>query len=160
MLDGHVVDGPGGTTLLGARDPRSSGFGDWRDQHGLPFADVEHRLADVACAEDHRVTTVLVHDANLGREILDRGCAELVLAGHLHVRVGPTRVLGPDGQVGWSYTTGTTGGAVYAIATGSKPRRDAGITLVTYRDGHPVGLQYVILQTNGHYIAEHYQELR
>ena len=160
VLDGHVVRGPGGTTLLGIGDPRASGFADYKAQSGSSIEQVGHELADVACAQRERVTTLLVHDATMGREALDRGCVELVLGGHLHVRVGPTVVVGPDGQVGHSYTTGTAGGAVYAIATGSKPRRDAGFTLVTYRDGHPVGLQYVVLQTNGHFFAEAWEPLR
>ena len=149
MLDGEVVPGPGGTTLLGVDDPRSSGLGSWRDETGLSFADVEQRLADAACDSDERITTMLVHDANLGREALDRGCVDLVLGGHLHVRGGPTRVDGPDGEVGYTYTTGTTGGAAYAIALGSKPRRDADVSLVTYRDGRPAGIQWVTLQPNG-----------
>jgi hypothetical protein len=149
MLDGEVVDGPGGTTLLGVDDPRSSGLGSWRDETGLSFAEVGSRLADTACASDTRITTVLVHDANLGREALERGCVDLVIAGHLHVRSAPTRVDGPDGQVGYTYTTGTTGGAAYAIALGSKPRRNADVSLVTYRDGRPAGIQWVTVQPNG-----------
>ena len=152
MLDGSVVDGPDGTRLLGVDDPRSSGLGSWRDETGLSFDDVGVRIADAACAAqeaDDRVTTILVHDANLGREALARGCTDLVLSGHLHVQVGPTRVVGTNGQAGYSYTNGTTGGAAYAIAIGSKPKREAEVTLVTYRDGRPVGLQPVTLQTNG-----------
>ena len=103
MLDGEVVDGPGGSTLLGVDDPRSSGLGSWRDETGLSFAEVEHRLADAACAADERVTTLLVHDANLGREALDRGCVDLVLGGHLHVRSGPTAGRrGRTGEVGYT----------------------------------------------------------
>ena len=125
MLDGEIVEGPGGATLLGVDDPRSSGLGSWRDETGLSFDEVSARLADAACAADDRLSTMLVHDANLGREALDRGCVDLVLGGHLHIRVGPERVFGANGRVGYSYTTGTTGGAAYAIAIGSKPRRPA-----------------------------------
>ena len=149
MLDGEVVEGPGGTRLLGVDDPRSSGLGSWREETGLSFAEVGERLADEACAGTDRLTTILVHDAELGREALDRGCVDLVLGGHLHVREGPERVVGENGQVGYRYTTGTTGGAAYAIAIGSKPRREASVSLVTYRDGRPVGIQSVTLQTNG-----------
>ena len=149
MLDGEIVDGPGGTTLLGVDDPRASGLGSWRDESGLTFDEVGHRLADAACAADDRVTTILVHDAAMGREALDRGCVDLVIGGHLHVRYDPTPVTGPDGQVGYTYTTGTTGGAAYAIALGSKPRRTAEVSLVTYRDGRPAGIQWVDLQPNG-----------
>ena len=42
----------------------------------------------------------------------------------------------------------------------AKPRRDATVTLITYRDQRPVGLQVVTLQTpNGHYIVHDYHEL-
>ena len=160
MLDAEVIDGPGGATLLGVDDPRSSGLGSWRDETGLSFDEVGSRLADAACASEDRVATILVHDANLADEALERGCADLVLGGHLHVEVGPTRVLGDDGRRGYSFTNGTTGGAAFAIAVGSKPRREASVTLVTYRDGRPAGLQSVVLQTNGTFEVEDYQELR
>ena len=151
-LDGKVVDGPAGMRLLGVADPRSSGLGTWRDQRGISFEDQEQRLADVACAHDadgDRINTLLVHDANSGREALNEGCVDLVLAGHLHEQVGPTAVTGTNSKTGYSYTTGTAGGAAYALAIGSKIRRDAEVTLVTYRDGVPVGLQPVTITTVG-----------
>ncbi|MDF1604925.1 metallophosphoesterase [Nocardioides sp. YIM 152315] len=160
MLDGEVVDGPGDTTLLGVDDPRSSGLGSWRDETGLSFDEVEQRLADEACATEERLTTMLVHDANLGREALARGCVDLVLGGHLHVRSGPTRVDGDNGEIGYTYTTGTTGGAAYAIAIGSKPRRNAEVSLVTYREGRPAGIQWVTLQPNGVFQIGTYVPLR
>ncbi|MEZ5097139.1 MAG: hypothetical protein R2731_14175 [Nocardioides sp.] len=107
------------------------------------------RLADLVCAAPERVGTLLVHDADAGAEALARGCVDLVVGGHVHVQVRPTRVEGADGAVGYSYTNGTTGGAAYAIAVGSKLRRPAGVSLVTYRDGRPVGVQPVLIQTNG-----------
>lgn len=149
MLDGEIVDGPGGSTLLGVGDPRSSGLGSWRDESGLSFDEVADRVAEAACDSEDRVSTILVHDVNLGRPALERGCADLVLGGHLHVRVGPTAVVGENGETGYTYTSGTTGGAAYAIAVGSKPRRNAEISLVTYRDGRPTGIQWVTLQPNG-----------
>jgi predicted phosphodiesterase len=152
MLDGTPVRGPAGIRLLGVDDPRSSGLGNWRDETGLSFDEVGSRLADAACdAQDqgHRVSTILVHDAHLGAEALARGCADLVVGGHTHVQAGPDRVVGVNGAMGYTYTTGTTGGAAYAIAIGSKPRRPAGMTLLTYRDGRPVGVQAVTLQTTG-----------
>ena len=162
MLDGEAVDGPAGTRLLGVGDPRSSGLGSWRDESGLSFDEVADRLADAACQADEdgdRITTILVHDANMGDDALDRGCADLVVGGHLHVQSGPTEVTGENGAVGYSYTTGTTGGAAYAIAVGAAIRRPAGITLLTYRDGHPVGVQPVTLDTNGAFTVDHYVEL-
>ena len=163
MLDGEVVDGPGGSRLLGVPDPRSSGLGTWRDEGGLSFAEVGTRLADAACAADEegdRVTTILVHDPNLGDEALERGCTDLVVGGHLHVQEGPTAVTGDNDAVGYSYTTGTTGGAAYAIAIGSKLRRAAQVSLLTYDDeGRPVGIQPVLLQTNGRFDVGDYVEL-
>jgi hypothetical protein len=96
---------------------------------------------------------VLVHDAHLGREALARGCVDLVLGGHTHVSSGPDEVAGEDGQVGYRWTNGTTGGAAYAIAVGSKPRRDAEVSLVTYADGRPTGLQLVRLRTDGTWLV-------
>ena len=85
----------------------------------------------------------------MGDEALARGCADLVVGGHLHVQGGPTAVVGENDAVGYSYTNGTTGGAAYAIAVGAAIRRPAGITLLTYRDGRPVGVQAVLLDTTG-----------
>ena len=163
MLDGEVVRGPAGGRLLGVPDPRSSGLGTWRDEGGLSFDEVGTRLADAACAsqdDGERVNTILVHDPNLADEVLERGCADLVIGGHLHVREDPDPRLGEDGQVGYSYTTGTAGGAAYAIAIGSKLRRAADISLITYDvDGRPVGIQSVQLQTNGRFDVVDYVAL-
>ena len=62
-------------------------------------------------------------------------------------------MVGENGKVGYTYTNGTTGGAAYAIAIGSKLRRDAQFTFVTYRDGRPVGIQPVRLQTDGTFVV-------
>jgi hypothetical protein len=159
MMDGAVQDGPAGSTILGVDDPRSSGLGAWRDETGLSFDDVAQRLSDVACDSDIRVTTMLVHDQDLATDALRRGCVDLVLAGHLHVQEGPTRVIGTNGQAGYTYTTGTAGGAAYAIAIGGKIRRDAEITLVTYREGRPVGIQPVTLRTTGEFDVGDYLPL-
>ncbi|TYL46459.1 metallophosphoesterase family protein [Nocardioides sp. BGMRC 2183] len=161
-FDGEPVEGPGGSTLLGVDDPRASGLGDWRDETGLSFAEVEERLTEVACdadADGERIATLLVHDANMGSSALDAGCVDLVIGGHTHVESGPTEVVGENGETGYSYTVGTTGGAAYAIALGSKLRRAAGVSLITYRDGRPVGVQGVTLQTNGRYDVGAWVEL-
>jgi hypothetical protein len=68
-------------------------------------------------------------------------------------------VTGENGAVGYSYTTGTTGGAAYAIAVGAAIRRPAGITLLTYRDGRPVGVQPVTLDTTGTFTIGDYVDL-
>lgn len=156
MLDGDVVDAPWGGTLVGVHDPRSSGLGNWRDESGLSFAEVAERLAEATCAaaeDGERPSLVLVHDANLGDEVLARGCADLVVGGHTHLQAGPEQVVADDGAVGYSWTNGTTGGAAYAIAVGSKPRRDAEVSLLTFRDGRPVGLQWVRLRPDGEFVV-------
>ena len=149
VATGEVVEGPGGGHLLAFNDPRSSGLGNWRDEPGLSIDELASKIADVACASDVRVNTLLVHDADMATEALRRGCVDIALSGHVHVQVGPDPVRGLDARRGYAYTNGTTGGAAYALAVGSKLRRPAEVTLVTYRHGRPVGLQPVTLQTNG-----------
>jgi hypothetical protein len=75
------------------------------------------------------------------------------------VQLVPTRVMGDNGQAGYSYTNGTTGGAAFAFALGSKPRREAQVTLLTYRDGRPAGIQPVSLRTDGRFIVGEYVPL-
>lgn len=162
VLTGAAVEGVDGIRLLGDADPRSSGLGSWRTAVATTLSQRGGDLADVACASDEageRISTLLVHDASLGRESLDRGCVDLVLAGHRHVQVGPDEVTGENGLVGATYTNGTTGGAAYAFALGSKLRRDAMATLVTYRHGIPVGLQAVTIQTTGDFVVDAYTPL-
>ena len=161
-LEGDPEEPFGDVRLTGVDDPRSSGLGNWRDEKGLTFAEVEATIADDVCALDsdgQRVATLLVHDANLGRTALARGCTDLVLAGHLHVQKGPTRVIGENGKIGYSYTNGTTGGAAFGIALGSKLRRVAEFTFVTYRDGRPVGIQPVTVTTTGEVVVADYMQL-
>jgi hypothetical protein len=148
VAQNEVVEGPGGGHLLAVNDPRSSGLGSWRDEPGLSIDELAAKIADVACESEVRVNTLLVHDSDMATEALRRGCVDIALSGHVHVQVGPDPVEGLEGR-GYTYTNGTTGGAAYAIAVGSKLRRPAEVTLVTYRDGRPVGLQPVTLQTNG-----------
>lgn len=162
-FDGEVVDGPGDSRLLGIDDPRSSGFGDWRDETGISFTDVADLLADEACAaheDGERVGTLLVHDANLGDAALERGCVDLVVGGHTHVQDGPTPVEGDNGETGYTFTVGTAGGAAYAVAVGGKLRRPAGLALITYDDGRPVGVQGLTLQTTGRWDVGRWVPLR
>lgn len=158
-LEGKSITGPDDAVLWGVDDPRSSGLGAWRDETGTTFAETEEWVADRVCAAKTRISTVIVHDANLGREALNRGCVDLVVGGHTHVLRGPTKILGADGSMGYTFTNGTTGGAAYAIAVGSKPKREAVVTLLTYHDGRPVGLQPVTLQTDGTFTVGDYTEL-
>lgn len=152
VLTGEAVTSSDGIRLLGIADPRSSGLGSWRTPVGISFEDQARQLADTACAGDEageRVSTLIVHDPNLGEPALERGCVDLLLSGHLHRQVGPDAVTGDNGDIGVAYTNGTTGGAAYAVALGTKLRRDAQVTLVTYRDGEPIGLQPVTIEVSG-----------
>ncbi len=162
MLTGDPVKGVANIRLLGAPDPRSSGLGSGIRPTAVPFDEQATELADAACAADaagQRVSTLLVHDRYLGAQTLERGCVDLVLSGHLHIQAGPTAVTGANGSAGTTYTNGTTGGAAYAFALGSKLRRDAEVTLVTYRDGQPIGLQAVGIHTTGEYAVAPYIQL-
>ena len=160
--DGEVIDGPGDTRILGADDPRSSGLGNWRDESGLTFDELRTRLADATCEAEEdgdRVDTLLVHDRNLGDEALERGCVDLVVGGHTHTQFGPEAVTGSNGETGYEYTVGTAGGAAYAIALGTKLRRPAGFALITYRDGEPVGIQSITVETTGRFAVDPYVPL-
>lgn len=162
VLRGDRVEGPDGIRLLGVPDPRSSGLGNWRSEPGISFGDQRERLTEDLCAaddDDERVATLLVHDANLGNGALEAGCVDLVIGGHLHVQRGPDPVVGENGRTGWSYTNGTTGGAAYALAIGSKLRREAQVTLITYREGRPVGIQPVTVRTTGEIVVADYVAL-
>jgi hypothetical protein len=162
FFDDEAVDGPADTRILGADDPRSSGLGNWRDESGLTFGELRARLADATCdAEDDgdRIDTLIVHDTDLGDEALARGCVDLVVGGHTHTQFGPERVAGSNGEVGYTYTVGTAGGAAYAIAIGTKLRRPAGYALITYRGGEPVGIQSITVETTGRFRVDPYVEL-
>ena len=104
------------------------------------------------------------HAARARREQRPRGSRRGLRrpgAGRPPPRAGraPTATTGENGKIGYSYTNGTTGGAAYAIAIGSKLRRDAEVTLVTYADGVPVGLQPVTVTTIGAFSVGDYVPL-
>ncbi|HWT55912.1 MAG TPA: hypothetical protein VN031_02685 [Candidatus Microsaccharimonas sp.] len=149
-MNGKVVTAAG-IRFLGLPDPKSSGFVNSASFASETLDQQSKALADIACRADQageRISTLLVHEAGAGQEALARGCVDLVLGGHLHRYIGPTEVVGENGKVGYSYTTTTAGGAAFAISLGPL-RRDAGVTLVTYRDGVPVGLQKITVTASG-----------
>lgn len=161
-LDKAPIIAIDGVRVWGVDDPRSSGLGTWRDEKGLSFDEIKQRVGDAVCKLDEggeRVALLLVHDANLGGDALSRGCVDLVAAGHIHSQLGPDRVVGENGKAGYTYTNGTTGGAAYAMALGSKLRRDAEFTFLTFRDGRPVGIQPVTVRTTGDFLVGPYQAL-
>jgi predicted phosphodiesterase len=147
-----------GIRFLGDADPRSSGYTPERRAGQETISEQADRLADVAC-EDGGVSTLVVHDPNSGLEAAQRGCVDLVLSGHLHRQLGPTAVTAPDGSVATTYTNGTTGGAAFSIALGSKLRRPAQMTLVTYAEQTPVGLQPVDITTGGTFEVQPWREI-
>lgn len=147
-----------GIRFLGDADPRASSYTPTREAKGETIEEQADRLADVAC-DDGDVSTVVVHDPNSGLEAAERGCVDLVLSGHLHRQVGPKAVVADDGSVATTYTNGTTGGAAFAIALGSKLRRPAQLTLVTYRDGTPTGLQPIDISTGATFDVQPWQPL-
>lgn len=146
VLDGEPVE-VAGIRFLGASDPRSSGLTAGYGAESGSIVEQGEQLTDAAC-EDGDVSTVLVHSPTTGEPIAKSGCVDLVLSGHLHRQVGPDVVTGDEGLT-TTYSNGTTGGAAYAFALGSKLRRPAQATLITYEDGVPVGLQPVNFQTGG-----------
>jgi predicted MPP superfamily phosphohydrolase len=159
VLDSKPVEVEG-IRFLGDSDPTSTGLGS-ADTPGEETVDEQSaRLADVACdqisdgdaqdgeADDKLVDTLLVHDPLSGAATAARGCARLVLSGHLHRQVGPdTKAV--EGRPVTTYTNGTTGGAAYAFALGYTLRRPGQITLITYDDGTPVGVQPVLFHPTG-----------
>ncbi|KAA1395578.1 metallophosphoesterase family protein [Aeromicrobium ginsengisoli] len=151
VLDGKPVT-VAGVRFLGSSDPRSSGLtagynGDPSDNtHSLRQQDDE--LEKAAC-DAGDVSVIAVHSPSSATRTAASGCADLVLSGHLHRQVGPTTINGTNGRTTTTLTTGTTGGAVYAFALGSKLRREAQVTIVTFADGKPVGLQPVSFEPGG-----------
>lgn len=146
-----------GVRFFGVDDPRKSGLGAFIPVKGPTFPEETETLADEVCELDEkgdRVATVVVHDANLARFALERGCTDLVLAGHTHTQVGPDRIVGDNGKAGYTYTNGTTGGAAFAVAAIGKLRREAEFTFVTYAEGRPVGIQPVRVTTRGEFVVD------
>lgn len=161
--DFHVLDGEpvtvGGVRFLGSSDPRSSGLtagysGDESDNIAA-ITKQDEDLTKAAC-DDGEVNVIAVHSPSSAKQAAASGCADLVLSGHLHRQVGPTLVAGLNGRSTITLTTGTTGGAVYAFALGSKLRRTAQVTIVTFDDGVPVGLQPVTFDSGGRITVAEY----
>jgi hypothetical protein len=139
-----------GIRFLGDSDPTSTGFGSTDTPGKETIGEQSERLAEVACEQrdDERISTLVVHDPSSGTQTARRGCATLVVSGHWHRQVGPeTKEV--DGNTVTTYTNGTTGGAAYAFALGYTLRRQAQVTLITYENGEPIGLQSVTFELTG-----------
>ena len=101
---------------------------------------------------------MVVHDPSSFADTAARGCATLLLSGHLHRQVGPEHTV-VDGRPVTTYTNSTTGGAAYAFALGYTLRKPAEVTLITYQKGQPVGLQAVTAGPGGDVTAGPYTPL-
>jgi len=151
VLDGEAVT-VDGIRFIGSSDPRSSGL--TAGYSGSPQANSaairaqDEKLTTATC-EDGGVDVIAVHSPSSAKRAAATGCADLVLSGHLHRQVGPDVVAGTNGRSTTTLTTASTGGAVYAFALGSKLRRTAQVTIVTFADGRPVGLQPVSFEPGG-----------
>jgi len=163
VLAGEPVE-VGGVRFLGGSDPRSSGLtagynGDDTD-NASALRRQDELLTKAAC-DDGDVGLLVVHSSASARDASASGCVDLVLSGHLHRQVGPKVVQGTNGNPTVTLTTGSTGGAVYAFALGSKLRRQAQVTLVTFGDdGRPVGLQLVDFEPGGDITVQDYVTLQ
>jgi len=159
VLDSKPVEVEG-IRFLGDSDPTRTGLGSADTAGDETTAEQSKRLADVACEQpdDKRISTFVVHDPASFQDTANRGCASLLLSGHLHRQVGPdTKTV--EGRPVTTYTNGTTGGAAYAFALGYTLRRPGEVTLITYRDGQPVGLQTVTAELTGEVAVGVYRPL-
>jgi predicted phosphodiesterase len=162
VLDGRPVN-VSGIRFLGSSDPRSSGLTagyDGNESDNIAaIGEQDRRLTEVAC-EDDRVSVLVVHSSAAASQASRSGCVDLVLSGHLHRQIGPDVVEGENGRSTTTFAMGSTGGAVYAFALGSKLRRPAQVAVVTFRDGRPVGLQPVDFDTGGTIEAGKYTRIK
>jgi Icc-related predicted phosphoesterase len=149
VLDSKPVEVEG-IRFFGDSDPTKTGLGSADSPGDETIEHQSERLADIACdqPEDKPISTIVVHDPSSYADSAARGCAPLLVSGHLHRQVGPEhRVV--DGRPVTTYTNGTTGGAAYAFALGYTLRKPGEVTLLTYQKGAPVGLQTVTAQPGG-----------
>ena len=162
LLAGRPVN-VGGIRFLGSSDPRSSGLvagydGDEGDNIAA-ISKQDRTLTDVAC-KDGRVSVLAVHSPASAQRASESGCVDLVLSGHLHRQVGPDEIEGENGRRTTTLAIGSTGGAVYTFALGSKLRRPAQVAIVTFRDGRPVGVQPVTFEPGGTIDVARYTRVR
>jgi predicted phosphodiesterase len=148
-----------GIRFLGSSDPRSSGYtAGYNGNESDNIAAIHSQdasLTKTACA-DGNVSVIAVHSPSSAKKAAASGCTDLVLSGHLHRQIGPAVLDGTNGRSTTTLTTGTTGGAIFAFALGSKLRHTAQVTVVTFKDGLPVGLQPVSFEQGGAITIEPY----
>lgn len=144
VFDGEPTDVEG-IRMIGESDPRSSGLtAGYNGNEGDNIAAIteqSEKLAEAAC-EDGEVSLMVTHSAASAKRTVQEGCVDLAISGHLHRQVGPTSTEGPQGTT-TELSIGSTGGAVYAFALGTKLRRDAQVAVLTFEAGRVIGLQIV-----------------
>ena len=140
----------GDSSVLLVDDYRSSGLTPERATDGTTEAEVQEKIADIAC-EYGRVNILVTAKESLATDTLERGCVDLAISADTHVQTEPRLVSGgaDESKVGYTVTNGTSGGAAFAFAAGSKYRREAAFTFVTFENGIPVGEQHLTISTTG-----------
>lgn len=159
VLDSKPVEVEG-IRFLGDSDPTRTGLGSSDRPGEETVGEQSQRLADIACegTGDNQISTLVVHDPSSGADTAARGCATLVVSGHLHRQVGP-QIKRVGNRSVTTFTNGTTGGAAYAFALGYTLRRPAQVTLITYVDGEPTGLQPVVAELTGEITVAPFQPI-
>lgn len=165
VLEGEPVE-VGGVRFLGDNDPRGTtlaGYTETAEERDRLVVEQDAELLEAACAADEaeeRASVLVVHSWGSARDVAASGCTDLVLSGHLHYQVGPQAIEGDGDAPTTRLTIGSTGGAVFPIALGSKLRREAQVAVVTFdADGVPVGVQVVSFTPSGDVGVGEYVEL-
>lgn len=165
VLDGEVERiGPIG--FIGQSDPRGTtiaGYTESATKRSDLASRQDEALTATACRADRtgsRAPVAAVHSWASAKQLATSGCVDLVLTGHLHYQVGPRAIRSEGDHPTTRMGIATTGGAVLPIALGSKLRRDAQVTIVTFESGGtPVGLQAVTFLPSGDIRVDDYVEL-
>ncbi|RYV52640.1 metallophosphoesterase [Pengzhenrongella frigida] len=126
VLEGEVITAAG-VRILGDRDPNETRIGGGTNPGGEETADeMGERLARASC-DDPDVDLLLIHDPNVGRAAMARGCVPVQLSGHRHVREGPV----PNG-LGVRYINASTAGAAPGQPTVGPLRGTAEMTVLRF----------------------------
>ncbi len=94
-----------------------------------------HITAEKACEaakEDVQRPIVMVHRPQASFETSMRGCARLILKGHLHKNLPLKKVVSKDGQEVIHHTAGSSSGTHNTIAIYETPKRSASISILHF----------------------------
>lgn len=145
MLANGEVQQFGDSSILLVDDNRSSGLTAERVSD-LTDEEVAENVADIAC-EYGRVNMLITAKDDMAKKALEEGCVDIAISADTHIQTEPLAITGDNGSLGYTITNGTSGGAAYALALG-KFRREASYTLLTTRNGVPVGVQTIRVGTD------------